>query len=69
VKVRCYQLVRRSWKLKKTVAATLATDGAAGRYAATVSLPSRGSWKLVAFVPATAKFAATTSGARKVTVR
>jgi hypothetical protein len=69
VKVRCYQLVRRSWRLKKTVAATLATADAAGRYAARVSLPSRGSWKLVAFVPATAKFAATTSGARRLTVR
>lgn len=65
VKMRCYQLVRRSWKLRKTVAAKLV----AGRYAATVSLPSRGAWKLVAYVPGTAKFAVTTSGARKVTVR
>ena len=69
VKVRCYQLVRRSWKLKKTVATQVATVGTVGRYTATLSLPSRGSWKLVAYVPATSKFAATTSGARKVTVR
>jgi hypothetical protein len=70
VKVRCYQLVRRTWKLKKTVAAKLAPNGtAASRYTAAVSLPSRGAWKLVAYAPATSKFAATTSGARKVTVR
>jgi hypothetical protein len=69
VKIRCYQRVHRSWRLKKTVAAKLAVVGTAGRYAAKLSLPSRGSWKLVAFVPRTTKFAAVTSRARKLTVR
>jgi len=69
VKIRCYQLVHRSWKLKKTVAARLAVAGTAGSYRAKVSLPSRGSWKLIAFVPRTATFAASTSRARKLTVR
>ena len=65
VKIRCYQLVHRKWRLKKTVRAKLA----AGRYTASLSLPSHGAWKLVAYVPKSSKFAATTSGARKVTVR
>ncbi len=65
VKIRCYQLARGKWKLKKTVRTKLKS----GRYAATLSLPSRGAWKLVAYAPKSSKFAATTSGARKVTVR
>jgi hypothetical protein len=69
VKIRCYQLVRRSWKLKKTVGAKLAAGDPSARYSAVLSLPARGSWKLVAYVPSSTKFAATTSGARKVTVR
>ena len=69
VKIRCYQLVRRSWKLKKTVAAKLTIGGTASRYTAKLSLPARGSWKLAAYVPNSATFAATTSGARRVTVR
>ena len=69
VKIKCYQLVRRAWKLKKTVSAKVSAAGTASRYVARLSLPSRGSWKLVAYAPATPSFAATTSGARRVTVR
>ena len=44
--------------LKKTVTATNSTDGSASRYTARFSLAHAGSWKLVAYAAATAKYAA-----------
>ncbi len=64
------QLKRGSvWVLKSTVTATNVTKGSATVYSASVSLPSRGSWRLVASFAATAQYAATTSHARTLTIR
>lgn len=70
VKIKCYRKTSSgTWSLKKTVAATNTDYSACTRYKAKMSLPSAGSWKLVAFFPATSKYAATTSSARYVKVK
>jgi hypothetical protein len=61
VKIKCYLKKSGNWVLKKTVSATNADKGSATRYSARFSL-GKGSWKLVAYSPATAKYAKTTSG-------
>ena len=69
VSIQCYLRVGRKWVLKKTFGATNADRGTATRYAAGVKLTVKGSWRLVAFSAETAAFAATTSGAKLVTVK
>ncbi len=69
VKIKCYLKQSGSWKLKKTVTATNRNYQTATRYSAKFSLSFRGQWKLVADYAATAKYAATTSGAEYVKVR
>lgn len=68
VKITCY-LKDGGWKLKKTVTAANSPSGTASRYTARLSLPSRGSWKLVATSAATARYAAATSVAASVRVK
>ncbi len=63
VKIQCFIKKGGKWVLKKTVTATNANKGSATRYSAKFSLPSKGSWKLVAYSPATSQYANTTSGA------
>jgi hypothetical protein len=69
VKVKCYLRRNGSWMLKKTVTATNADYGAASRYRVRFSLPSSGSWRLVATSAKTAKYAATTSGTEYMKVK
>ena len=66
VRIRCYLRTGGNWRFVKTVTAINRT---ATRYSARFSLPSRGSWKLVASYKATAKYAATTSGAEYLKVK
>jgi hypothetical protein len=61
VQIKCYLKKSGNWVLKKTVQATNANKGSATKYSAKFSL-GKGSWKLVAFSPATTKYAKTTSG-------
>ena len=69
VKIKCYLKKHGAWALTKTVTATNRNNGSASRYRVTFSLPSAGSWKLVASAAATAKFAATTSSAAFLKVK
>ena len=69
VKVRCYLKKGGKWVLMKTVMTKNYNRGSATRYQASMSLPTRGSWKLVAYAPATDKYAATTSGNEFLRVR
>ena len=62
VKVKCYRKTSSGkWALKKTVSATNTNYSTYTRYKVRLSLPSTGRWKLVAYFPATSKYAATTS--------
>jgi hypothetical protein len=63
VKIKCYLKQSGGWVLKKSIQATNAKQGSAMRYSAKFSL-SKGSWKLVAYSPSTAKYAKTTSGGK-----
>jgi hypothetical protein len=69
VKIKCYLKRNGTWVIKKTVQATNSNHGSASRYKARFSLPSKGSWKLVASAAATAKYAATTSGTEYMKVK
>ena len=69
VKIKCYLKQNGKWVLKKSVSATNAKKGSNSRYSAAFSLSSKGSWKLVAYAPATALYAKTTSGADMVKVK
>ena len=69
VKIKCYFKKNGKWTLKKTVSATNSNSGSASRYTARFSLPTAGSWKLIAYSAATTKYAATTSGDRLVRVK
>jgi hypothetical protein len=69
VKVKCYLKKSGKWVLKKTVTTKNSNKGSASQYKASMSLPSRGSWKLVAFAAATSKYAATTSGSEYLKVK
>jgi hypothetical protein len=69
VRIKCYLKQGGKWRHVKTVKAANRTVKSATRYSARLSLPSRGSWKLVANYAATAKFAATTSGAEYMRVK
>jgi len=66
VRIKCYVRQGGAWRYVKGVSAVNKT---AARYSARFSLPSRGSWKLVASYKATAKYAATTSGAEYLKVK
>jgi hypothetical protein len=67
VKVKCYRKSSTgAWVLRKTVTAKNTNYGTSTRYKASISLPTAGSWKLVASYATTAKYAAATSGARFV---
>jgi hypothetical protein len=66
VRVKCYLKKGGKWRHVKSVTAVNKT---ASRYSATVSLPSRGSWKLVAEYKANAKYATTVSGAEYLRVK
>ena len=69
VRIKCYFKKNGKWTLKKTVSATNSNSGSASRYTARFSLPTAGSWKLIAYSAATTKYAATTSGDRLVRVK
>jgi len=69
VRIDCYLKASGKWRLRKTVTATNRNHGATSRYAATISLPISGSWKLIARSGATDKYAAATSGARLLKVK
>ncbi len=69
VKIKCYLKKSGAWKLKKTVTATNKNYKSYSRYSAKFSLPSKGSWKLVAYAAATSKYAATTSGSEFLKVK
>ena len=59
VRIKCYLKQGGKWRYVKSVKAANKT---ATRYSARLSLPGKGSWKLVASYKATAMYAATTSG-------
>ena len=63
VRIKCYQKKAGVWRLKKTVTTTNRNHGKQSRYVRSFALPSKGTWKLVAYAPKTAKYAAATSGA------
>jgi len=69
VKVRCYLRKSGSWVLKKTVTTRNFNRGPITQYRVSMSLSAKGSWKLVAYAPATQKYAATTSGSEYLRVR
>jgi hypothetical protein len=69
VKVKCYLKKSGKWVLKKTVTTKNSSKGSASQYKASMSLPSKGSWKLVASAAATSKYAATTSSPEYLKVR
>jgi hypothetical protein len=70
VKLKCYRKsAAGKWVLKKTVATKNADYRTATRYKVALSLPSAGKWRLIASYAATAKYAATTSSQRLVTVK
>jgi len=70
VKIKCYRKASSgAWVLKKTVSAKNADYGSYTRYKARFMLPSAGSWRLIAKYAATAKYAASASGARYVRVK
>jgi hypothetical protein len=69
VKIKCYAKKSGKWVLKKTVTAKNANKGSASQYKASTSLPSKGSWKLVATAAATSKYAATTSSPEYLKVK
>ncbi len=68
-KIECYLKKNGSWVFKKTIQATNANPGSSStRYSAKFSLSKR-SWKLVAYSPATAMYAKTTSGNETLKVK
>jgi hypothetical protein len=69
VKIKCYVKKSGKWVLKKTVTTKNSTKGSASQYKASTSLPSKGSWKLVATAAATSKYAATTSSPEYLKVK
>jgi hypothetical protein len=69
VRIKCYLKQGGTWRLVKTVTAANRTVKATTRYSARLSLPTKGFWKLVASYAATAKYAATTSGAEYMRVK
>lgn len=69
VKLKCYLKQAGAWKLKKTVTTTNRDYKAYSRYSVKLSLPAKGSWKLVAYAPATSRYAATTSGPEFIRVK
>jgi len=69
VRIKCYQKKAGVWRLKKTVTTTNRNHGKQSRYVRSFALPLRGTWKLVAYAPKSAKYAATTSGARILKVQ
>ncbi len=69
VRLRCYQRVSGSWKLKKTVYAKNVNKSGYTQYRVKFALPTTGKWKLVAYHPNDAEHAVTTSAARYVTVK
>ncbi|HQH22213.1 MAG TPA: fibronectin type III domain-containing protein [Thermoleophilia bacterium] len=69
VRIKCYQKKAGVWRLKKTVTTTNRNHGKQSRYVRSFTLPLRGTWKLVAYAPKSAKHAATTSGARILKVQ
>lgn len=66
VRIKCYVRQGGAWRYVKSVSAVNKT---ATRYTARFSLANRGTWKLVASYKATAKYAATTSGAEYLKVK
>jgi hypothetical protein len=69
VKIKCYVKKSGKWVLKKTVTTKNSNKGSASQYKASTSLPSKGSWKLVASAAATSKYAATTSSPEYLKVK
>ena len=69
VKIKCYLKQSGSWKLKKTVATANKYYKSYSRYSAKFSLPTKGSWKLVGYAPATSRYAETTSGPEYLKVK
>ncbi len=55
VKIKCYLKQSGSWKLKKTVTTANKNYKSYSRYSAKFSLPTKGSWKLVGYAPATSQ--------------
>jgi len=66
VRIKCYLKQGGKWRYVKSVSAANKT---ATRYSAKLSLPGKGSWKLVASYKATALYAETTSGAEYLRVK
>ena len=66
VRIKCYLKRGGKWRYVKSVKAANKT---ATRYSAKLSLPGKGSWKLVASYKATALYAETTSGAEYLRVK
>jgi len=66
VRIKCYLKQGGKWRYVKSVKASNKT---ATRYSAKLSLPGRGTWKLVASYKATSLYAATTSGAEYLRVK
>jgi hypothetical protein len=66
VRIKCYLKKGGKWRYVKAVRAV---NKRTTRYAATFSLPSRGTWRLVAEYKANAKYATTTSGAEYLRVK
>jgi hypothetical protein len=69
VYIRCYRKSAGVWRLVKTVRTTNRNYSTYTKYAAAVSLPSTGSWRLRAYAPADSRHVATLSDYRTVTVR
>lgn len=69
VKLSCYRLEDNVWRVRKTVYATCSDYSSYTKYGASVTLPYRGRWKIVASVPADALHLTTSTTARYVTVQ
>lgn len=68
VRIKCYVKKGGTWALRKTFTATDANRGSASRYKATIKLAITGRWELVAYSPATSKYAATTASPTHIRV-
>jgi hypothetical protein len=69
VSIRCYRKVSGHWNYVKTVRTTNRNYSTYTKYVASVTLPSKGSWRLRAYAPTDKLHAATVSGYRYLTVR
>jgi hypothetical protein len=69
VKIKCYLKKNGKWTLKKTFTTKNSNNGSVSKYKASIKLPTKGSWQLVAYSPETSKYAETTANAKTIKVK